>query len=135
MKRDIEALIAFIGSRQNVPHEIGRENNDCVGYVLAAAEAQTGQKPAPKLKWSSTKGIAALIKRFGSLEAAFDAHFDRIAPARAMRGDIGGVADEQFGIHPMIVEGMTLVGPGDRGNKRVKRAAMIAAWSAIPKAK
>jgi hypothetical protein len=34
-----------------------------------------------------------------------------------MRGDIGGVLTPQFGIHPMIVEGLTLVGPGDRGNR------------------
>jgi hypothetical protein len=34
-----------------------------------------------------------VIKRFGSLEAAFDAHFERIPPAQAMRGDIAGVPD------------------------------------------
>jgi hypothetical protein len=134
LKRNVDALIAFFDSRQNAPHEIGRENNDCAGYALAAVEAQTGVKVAPNLKWSTTRGIAGLIKRYGSLEAAFDAHFDRIAPAQAMRGDIGGVPDEQFGIHPMIVEGMTLVGPGDQGNRRLKRAAMTVAWSAIPKA-
>jgi hypothetical protein len=129
MARDILALIAFVDSRQRTPHAIGREANDCVGFCLAAVEAQTGVKVAPTIRWSTAKGIAALLKRYGSLEAAFDAHFKRIPPAFANRGDIAGVPDEQFGIHPMIVEGATLVGPAENGSRRMKRSAMTAAWS------
>lgn len=130
MKRDIAALIAFIEHRNATPYAWGREANDCVGYALAAVEAMTGKRPAPKLKWSSERAGLRIITRLGGLEAAFDKHFKRIPPAKAMRGDIAGVPDETFGIHPMIVEGEDLVSPGEKGNKRCKRSRMIAAWSA-----
>ena len=129
-ERDIAALIAFIDSRQAVPHEIGREANDCASYALDAVEAMTGVRAAKRLKWSNDAGARRIIARYGSLEAAFDAHFERIPSAFAHRGDIAGVPDEELGIHPMIVEGETLVGPGDRGNRRMKRRTMICAWSA-----
>lgn len=131
--RDIAALTAFIDSRQNTPHEIGRNRNDCVGFVLEAVKAQTGKGRATDVRWSDSKGIAKALKRFGSLEAAFDHYFDRIPPAMAMRGDIAGVPDETFGIHPMIVEGELLVGPGEKGNRRMPRRSMIMAWSAVAK--
>ena len=129
--RDVAALHAFIDGRRAVPHAWGREANDCVGFVLAAVEAQTGIVVAPEATWADRAEALATIARYGSLEAAFDAHFERVPPALAMRGDIAGVADEAFGLHPMIVEGATLVGPGERGNRRVPRKAMTAAWSAI----
>jgi hypothetical protein len=50
--------------------------------ILAAVEAQTGIAVAPELTWSTKREALRVIKRFGSLEAAFDAHFERIAPAR-----------------------------------------------------
>jgi hypothetical protein len=46
-----------------------------------------------------------------------------------MRGDIAGVPDADLGIHPMIVEGDMLVGPGDKGLRRLPRRAMTIAWS------
>jgi hypothetical protein len=131
LARDILALIAFIDSRQKVAHAIGREANDCIGYSLGAVEAQTGIKVAPDLSWDSRAGALRLLKRYGSIEAAFDAHFERIAPAFAKRGDIAGVPDVEFGMHPMIVEGALLVCPGDRGNRRGPRSMMVCAWSAV----
>lgn len=130
IRRDIEALIAFIDSRQGVPHAWGRKANDCVGYSLDAVEAQTGVRVAPELNWTSQgSALRVLRSTYGSIEAAYDAHFERIAPAFARRGDIAGVPDEAFGIHPLIVEGELLVGPGDRGNRRTKRSTMAIAWS------
>jgi hypothetical protein len=128
--RDFEALHAFIGSRHAMPHAWGRSTNDCVGYVLGAVEAMTGVVVGPDLTWSSREEAEAVIAQFGSLEAAFDAHFERVPVALAQRGDIGGVADDTFGIHPGIIEGLSIVGPGDRGNRRIPRRAMIVAWSA-----
>lgn len=131
MTRNVQALLAFINSRQNTPHEWGRDKNDCVSYVLGAAKAQTGHDRATSVKWKDEKSGLKAIAKFGSLEAAFDRWFQRIPIGQAMRGDIGGVPDERFGIHPMIVEGDMLVGPSDKGNKRLKRREMIAAWSAV----
>lgn len=134
--RNHEALIDFINSRQDVPYEWGRKANDCVSFVLDAVKAQNGRGRASELKWSSEISAIRLIKRLGGLEAAFDKYFQRIPPSKAMRGDIAGVPDEAFGIHPMIVEGDSLVAPGDRGNKRIPRRAMAVAWSAtLPKPK
>jgi hypothetical protein len=113
-----------------VPHAWGRNANDCVGYSLDAVEAQTGIRVAPELNWTSRASALRVIRIYGTLEGAYDAHFERIAPAFAKRGDIAGVEDADFGIHPMIVEGETLVGPGERGNRRLPRRMMVAAWSA-----
>lgn len=131
MKRDITALIAFIDSRQRTPHAIGREANDCIAFALGAIEAQTGVRIAPEAHWDGRSSALRLLKSYGSIEAAFDAHFERIAPGHAMRGDIAGVPDEELGIHPMIVEGRTLVSPGELGNGRAPRSAMAIAWSAV----
>lgn len=131
LPRDIAALIAFVDARLTTPHGIGRGANDCVGFCLGAVEAQTGVKVAPKLAWTSRAAALRLVKRFSSIEAAFDAHFERIVPAFAMRGDIAGVPDDDFGIHPMIVEGDLLVGPGEHGHRRLKRIMMTCAWSAV----
>jgi hypothetical protein len=131
--RNVKALLAFINERQNRPHEWGRNANDCASYVLLAAKAQTGHDRATSIKWTDEKSGLKAIKKAGGLEKAFDRWFVRIPPAQAMRGDIAGVPDERFGIHPMIVEGLTLVGPGDKGNTRLKRQAMTMAWSVTMK--
>lgn len=131
LKRDIPALIAFIDGRQSVPHAIGRTANDCVAFAFGAVEAQTGVRPAAKVAWSSPAGARRALARFESLEAGLDAFFDRVPVAQAKRGDIAGVPDPELGIHPMIVEGATLVGPGELGNRRLKRSAMTIAWSSV----
>lgn len=129
MKRDAQALVRLVDSRQQVPYAWGRDANDCIAFVLAAIEAQTGERVAPDIHWTSRSGALRVIHAFGSIEAALDTYLERIAPAHAHRGDVGGVLDAEFGIHPMIIEGTTLVAPGDRGNRRAKRSAMICAWS------
>lgn len=131
MKRDLAALIAFIDARQNTPYEWGRDRNDCVAFVFGAVEAQTGIRPARKFDWKTEKKALRLIVELGGLEAVFDRFFERIPPAQAMRGDIAGVPDEALGIHPMIVEGRTLVAPGPKGNKRGPRSMMMVAWSSV----
>lgn len=127
--RDLEALHAFIDERQATPHAWGREANDCVGFVLGAVQAQTGMAVAPAVQWASEREALRSIARLGGIEAAFDAHFARVAPALARRGDIAGVVDAALGLHPLVVEGATLVGPGETGNRRLPRSAMVAAWS------
>lgn len=129
--RDLSALHAFIDSRQRIPRVWGRRNgNDCAGYVLDAVEAQTGVDRAPELDWTDERSGLRVITAEGGLEAAFDRRFQRIAPSLAQRGDIAGVDKGELGIQPMLVEGVTLVGPGDRGNVRLPRRAMTIAWSA-----
>lgn len=128
MSRDIAALIAFIDSRQNTPHEWGYNRNDCASFALGAIEAQTGCRPL-KLRWATRKTGLRILKRLGGMEAALDRYLKRIPPSLAKRGDIAGVPDELLGLHPMVIEGEMLVSPGQRGNRRRKRREMIAAWS------
>lgn len=132
--RNIEALLEYIESRQHMPHAWGRHRNDCVAFVIGAVEAQTGHSRATRMRWSSEASGLRLIKRLGGLEAALDSFLVRVPPAMAMRGDIAGVPDDKFGIHPMIVEGDLLVCPGEKGNRRAPRRMMVVAWSAVLKA-
>ena len=131
MARDYRALIRFIESRHSTPHSWGRRNgNDCAGFALAAVEEQTGTEVAADLDWTDESSALRTIAKFGSLERAFDAYFDRVPPSLAQRGDVAGVVDPEFGIHPTIVEGQTLVSPCSTGNHRVPRSKMTVAWSA-----
>lgn len=126
--RDKAALIAFVDSRQNVPHEWGSDKNDCVSFCLGAIEAQTGVRLV-KRKWASRASALRILKRLGGMEAAIDRHLKRIPPSLARHGDIGGVPDGLLGISPAVVEGETLVAPGPKGNRRLKRREMTIAWS------
>lgn len=125
--RDIDALLEFINERQNRPHEWGYNKNDCVSFCLGAIEAQTGER-LTKRRWACRKTGLRMIKRLGGIEAAIDKYLTRIPPSLAKRGDIGGVPDDLLGISPAVVEGETLVAPGPRGNRRLKRKAMTVAW-------
>lgn len=129
--RDIPALLAFLASRAAMPHAWGRDANDCVAFCDGAVKAQGGEDKLGGLNWSTLAGALRVLKRLGGMEAAIDARFARIAPAKALRGDIAGVRDALFGIKPMLVEGDTLVSPGQRGFARLPRAAMVTAWSAV----
>ena len=143
-RRDYAALVAFIGSRHAVPRAWGRHANDCAGFALDAVKAQVGVDRAAELDWSNRAEGLKVIRRFGPLlpdpsdptavggmEAAFDHYFERVPVALAQRGDIAGVPDATFGVHPMIIEGLHLVGPGETGNRRQPRKAMTIAWSAV----
>lgn len=127
--RDLGALGRFLAERAALPHAWTR-GRCCVSFALGAAAAQTGRDVLATLPaWRTQRQARTVAARLGGLEAAMDARFRRIAPAMAMRGDIAGIADDEFGVALRVVEGRSLVGPGDRGLRRRPRAEMIAAWS------
>jgi hypothetical protein len=139
--RDIAALTAFVSSRHGSPHLWGRRANDCVSFALGAVEAQTGVRPAAQLDWTDRLSALRVIRRYGTLEAAFDAFFDRVPPSFAKRGDIAGVPASAIAgvsaaesaliaMHPMLVEGATLCSPGERGLIRAPRGLATIAWDA-----
>jgi hypothetical protein len=131
MKRDVHALIAYLSERANMPHEYGRNGNDCISFPAGAVKAQTGKDPASGLKWKSHASAMSLLHKLGGMEAVLDARFERIPPAQAMRGDIGIIPDPELGVHPVIVEGLTVCLPGEHGLRRHPRKAMTAAWSIV----
>lgn len=128
MARDVNALVRYLSERATMPHEYGRKGNDCLSFPAGAVKAQTGHDPAAGLKWKSHATAISLLRKLGGVEAILDARFERIPPAHAKRGDIAAVPDDELGVHPMIVEGVTLCAPGTRGLKRVPRSMMVAAW-------
>jgi hypothetical protein len=142
-ERDFLALVAFLDARHALPHAWGRgEGNDCVAFALGAVEAQTGIRAAARLEWSDRTSALRIIRKYGSLEAAFDAFFDRVPPALAKRGDIAGVPAgiidgpctreaTLIGVHPMVVEGPTLCSPGEHGLVRAPRRLATIAWDAM----
>lgn len=112
------------------PFAWGSRRNDCVALAAQAVRAQFGVNPLSGLKWTSVTGARRVLTAEGGIRKAMDRRFRRIAPAQALRGDIAGVADDVFGTRLLIVEGETLVGPGDRGLRRMPRSAMLVAWDA-----
>ena len=130
MSRDLVALAAFIDSRISISHDF--DGNCCARYVLGAVEAQFGYAPELPVTWSTARGAKRAIAKLGGFEAAVDRLFRRIDPAQAVFGDIAGVACPVLGFHVMLVEGQTLVAPGECGNTRLPRTRMLAAWSAEP---
>jgi hypothetical protein len=128
MKRDVNALVAYLAERAHMPHEWGRKANDCMSFPAGAVKTQTGRDPAAGLKWTSQLSAMKLLKKLGGVEAALDARFERIPTAHAMRGDIGIVPDPDLGVHPVIVAGTTVCAPGAKGLKHLPRSAMTAAW-------
>jgi hypothetical protein len=130
VSRDYAALFVVIEQRAARPFA-WRRGRDCVSFAAACVKAQTDHNPLAGIpRWSSRREALAFTRERGGLIEAIDIRFDRVPPALAQRGDIAGLPDPLFGVRLMIVEGDTLVGPGERGLERLPRGAMTIAWSA-----
>lgn len=127
--RDFEALDRFLAERARMPFAWGSAANDCISFYAAAARAMADHDPIEGLKWSSEIGAARVIRRLGGLAAAVSSRMTPVAPAFAMRGDAAAVEHPEHGLSLMLVEGETLVAPGERGLERHPRSAMIFAWT------
>lgn len=133
MARDYSALIRFLDSRMRTPFAWGPRAHDCVSAAALAVEAMTGRFWLADLgvSWSSERGAARVLRRLGGLEAAVDGVLTAIAPAQALRGDVGLVrAEGVAGASLVIVEGPMVVGPAPVGWERLPRTALIRTWSA-----
>ena len=128
--RDLVAMRAALAARRTMAFDW--KANDCARYADAAIIAQGGASILKGLRYASAAGAARLAKAQGGIAAMMDARKPRVAPAMAQRGDVAGVPDPVLGVALMIVEGATLVGPGEQGEKRLPRGAMTHAWSALP---
>ncbi|MDP3853147.1 hypothetical protein [Phenylobacterium sp.] len=128
--RDHDAMIALVESRARAPLAWGDQANDCVSFARAVVTALIGRDPLAGLghHWTSQRGAQRVLRRLGGLEAAVDSVLPRIAPSMAKRGDVGLVTIG--GIDSLVVvEGDTVVGPGDHGLVRLPRRVITAAWS------
>lgn len=70
-----------------------------------------------------------MLAEIGGLAAAVDTVLSPIPLAMAARGDVV-LVDGAEGPFLMVVEGLTLVGPGPLQLRRLPRAAMVQAWNA-----
>ncbi|ATC34113.1 hypothetical protein CA606_18235 [Caulobacter vibrioides] len=130
MVRDYEALHLFVASHMRTPFAWGE--HDCVTFAAGAVQALTGEDPLAVYRgqWRSAAEATRLIASLGGLEAAVGAVLTPVAPGHAQRGDVAGWRDLEGRLQLAIVEGDTLVGPGERGQERLPRSAMVLAWSA-----
>lgn len=131
--RNMAALYRLLQERATMPFAWGNDANDCVSFAAAAVCAQTGRKiKFGGHSWTTALGACRVLDQIGGLAAAVSAELVEIGPAFAMRGDIAGVPTRPGGndILLMIVEGDTLVAPGESGLMRMPRSAMTMAWSA-----
>ncbi|MEL6738347.1 MAG: hypothetical protein AAFO28_05435 [Pseudomonadota bacterium] len=130
LSRDIEALIRYIEERSDMAHG-WRRGRDCVSFALGGVEAQTGiDVLAPIELWKNKREALKVARDHGGLLKKLNAWMDPVAPALAKRGDVAGLADKDFGVRLMLIEGPTLVGPGKKGLERLPRQAMARAWNA-----
>lgn len=128
--RDVAALIALLDDRVAVPFGWSQKR-DCASFADAAIVAQTGISVLGDLSWSSRREARAVIDAEGGLERAMDKRLKRAPLALALRGDIAAIPDPLFGIQLLVIEGATLVGPGDHGLMRMPRSAMTIAWDVM----
>jgi len=130
LSRNIPALIAMIDARAEWGHRWVR-GRDCVSFALRCVEAQTGVDLLAGIPtWSNRREALDVTRGLGGLVAALDDRMAMAAPALAQRGDVAGLPDKAFGVRLMVVEGATLVGPGQGRLERLPRSAMMCAWSA-----
>ena len=90
-KPDWEQRLAdYLAAQHGARFAYGR--HDCVLFAAGAVRAMTGAHLAKGVrgKYRGKLGAASQLKRRGwaSLEKMMDAHFQRVVPAHAMRGDI-----------------------------------------------
>lgn len=128
--RDYAAWARFMLERQAVPFAWGPEGQDCIRLAANAVEALTGRNWLPDAAWSTELGARRLLKRMGGIEAVVSARLNTIAPALALRGDVGAIEDPDLGLMLAVIEGETLALPGERGLCRTYRRDLVRAWSA-----
>jgi hypothetical protein len=83
-------LQAYLRSVRGMAHAYG--SHDCALHASSVVDALTGADPAAAVRghYTTARGSMRVLRRHfgGSLEAALDARFERIAPGFAQRGDL-----------------------------------------------
>lgn len=129
MVRDYNALVAYLHARMRAPFAWGRDANDCISFAAGAARAQTGRDPLQGLSnWTTQRGALRVLAQYGGLEAAVSSRLPLVTPAQALRGDLA-LVEAATGPALMVIEGATLIGPGELGAIRRPRGDMLRAWS------
>jgi hypothetical protein len=133
-----ERLSGVLADHADRPFEWGgrRGGSDCHMLAMDAVLALTGVDPYPDERGRYTTPIGAkrlFGKRgFGWLDDAYDAVFERTAPALARRGDIGLAAMMDPVLGPVdcaaVVAGADAWGKGREGILRVPTLSLAVCW-------
>lgn len=126
--RDYDAWRAWLDQMQEQPFAWG--SNDCVTFAAGAVRALTGMDPLRGIgAWKSEVGALRALKRRGGLVAAVSSVLTPVPASMAQRGDIGAVEGPR-GPLLVVIEGLTLAGPGIDGIERIGCDRLTQAWSA-----
>ncbi|WP_413614745.1 hypothetical protein MRB56_12620 [Halomonas cupida] len=102
--------------------------NDCCLFASDACLAVCGVDPAASYRgrYHSAMGAARVLKsEHGSISAAFDAHFSRVDPALAQRGDVV-LFDGEHGETVGVVWAGGIWSTGPEGLGRVDATPLVA---------
>ena len=130
MLRNYDAWLAFLASQRTAPFSWTAPNH-CVSFAAASSKALTGKDLLAgfEASFSDEAAARAYLEGLGGIEAVVDKLLTPLPLAHAHRGDIALVVDEAGMTALAVIEGMTLVGPGQAGLRRLPRAMATKAWS------
>lgn len=129
-RRDYAAWAAWLDAQARTPFGWGRGDLNCVTRAAGALLALTGVDRLGELAWEDQRGALELLSSRGGMVEAVSGLLKPVTPARAMRGDIGGVASPLSGTLLVSVHGQELSGIGPDGTVWLPRRALTHAWSA-----
>lgn len=121
-----ELFVEYVGAREATPFAWGE--HDCVLFAADWVKLATGTDPVAEFRrYKSATGAARKIESVGGLLNGARRLLPEIGIGLAARGDVAlAVLEGRETL--MLVEGVTIVGPGDLGLVRLPRAFMSYAF-------
>lgn len=124
-----ERFVAYIAERNEQRFAWGHGKQDCCSFANGGVIAMTGVDLMADIPAYASAEEADLILSTTSLEELMDARLPRReTPAFAQRGDVG-LALIKDTPTLMLVEGLTIVGPGLKRLEHLPRIALSIAWA------
>ena len=87
---------------------------DCVSFARACVHAVTGADPINDLEWHDEKSALRALQAVGGIAAWLDDHYPPVDPARALRGDLGLMVQEDR-VVLNVCTGAGWAAPSDHG--------------------
>lgn len=107
-------------------------NSNCLHLAMDCARALTGEDPydGTRGKYQNEAGAAKVMRKLGfrSVTEMMQGAFEPVPPARARRGDIGIVVQENGEPVCVVVLGSQVIGKFQTGVHRLPRDRMVSAF-------
>lgn len=129
----VEALEGALREIEGLPFGYAAGECDCVRFPARVVVNATGRDPLEGLSWGSLEtAILAVESDAGTLSATLDKRFERIAPSRAIVGDLVAIAAEPispaFDVALGVFDGDRALFWLDGGLRRAPRSRIAIAW-------